>query len=286
MGQSASKAAGRAAQRAAGVSVKPPSSGAPPSSARPIPTSNTSASAAAVEASARVRNPEYETHASPQDLAQQQLMKESKGESYEEMPDDLINFLTNAGPLKKQERESTPRRKEPRLPRQPWQGEAGKSDRIQESMPLAEKIEGYNTTKNTNFSRTSLEIKKDVYQKGTIINMYELLSLKRSSNGKQQSSFQQEEQVAQTYREYASEFPLPDQNHQDQHKELLANTLKYLDLPILMKDYKDNADSYDGVHPDEVDVYELMKYDMLPKSKARLALEDLHELERKEKSSS
>ena len=274
MGQSASKAAGRVAQKAATNPVKS-------ASGAPLPTSNISASAAAAEASSTVRSPSFDTKPSAQDLEQQRIMKESKGEDYQEMPKELINFLNDAGPLQKQERQS-PRRKQPRLPRQQWDGEATKSERIQESMPLAEKIEGYETTKSTSFSRRSVEIKKEVYQKGTTLDMYELLTHKRGSSGKPKSS-NYEEVVAQTYREYASMFPLPDQHYQDAHKELLANTLKYLDLPIIMKDYKDNADSYDGIHPDQVDVYETMKYDILPKSKVRLVLEDLHELERKEK---
>ena len=282
MGQSASKAAGRAAQRAA-TSVKHPPSAAAPSSASPLPTSNISATAAAAEATSMVRNPTFDTLPSAHDLAQQQVMKESKGEDYAEMPDALVSFLKDAGPLHKQEQQS-PRRKEPRLPREPWQGEATKSERIQESMPLAEKIEGFETMKTTNFSRTHLEIKKEIYQKGTTLDMYALLSRKPSSSGGESQSF--EEAVAQTYREYTSEFPLPDEKEQAKHKELLANTMKYLDLPIIMKDRRDNPNSYDGIHPDQVGDHEIMKYDVLPKSKVRLALEDLHELECKEKSSS
>ena len=47
-----------------------------------------------------------------------------------------------------------------------------------------------------------------------------------------------------------------------------------------MKDYKDNQDSYDGVHADQVDVYQTMKLDVVPKDRVRLVLEDLYELEK------
>ena len=53
-----------------------------------------------------------------------------------------------------------------------------------------------------------------------------------------------------------------------------------------MKDYHDNQDSYDGIHPDQVDVYETMKLQVMPKDKVRLVLEDLHELEKGSSSSS
>lgn len=281
MGQSASKAAGRAAQRAANSAKPSPSAATRPSAPpqQPLPTSNISASAAAAEATSTVRPPSFDTNPSPHDLSQQQLLKESKGEVYQEMPDDLVSFLKDAGPLHKEERQESPeRRKEPRLPRQPWQGEATKSDRRQESMPLAEKIEGFETTKSTSFSRSDPEIKKEVYRKGTTLDMYELLSQKPANGGSQ--SFKQI--VAQVYDEYKSEFALPDESEQAKHKELLANTLKYLDLPVIMKDNKDNQESYDGIHPQQVDIYEIMKYDVLPKTRARLVLEDLHELERKE----
>ena len=295
MGQSASKAASRAAQRtaaAAAAASKPRQT--PSAVGPPPPESNISASTAAVEASAKVRPPTFETPASPQDLAQQQVLRQqqqqqgssSKDETttMQEMPDDLLQFLNDAGPLHKQERPTTKqqRSREPRMPRQPWQQTSGEasssSERRQEPMPLAEKIEGFEVSKSTSFSRSTPEINPKIYQKGTTLDMYHFLSQKDKMASDDESLSRL---VAQTYQTYGSEFALPeDKQEQEKHKQLLASTLKYLDLPVIMKDYHDNQDSYDGIHPDQVDVYQTMKLQVMPKDKVRLVLEDLHEIEK------
>ena len=302
MGQSASKGATRAAQRVATAPTrKPPQQPQTPglTNVPPPPTSNISASAAAAEASAKVRPPSFDAQPSPRDLAQQEFLKQgnTKGsggaQDFQEMPDELVKFLSDAGPLHKQERATTSSgsaKREPRLPRQPWQQQevetsssasmgsgSTRSERRQESMPLAQKIEGFETNKSTSFSRSTPEINPKIYQKGTTLDLYRLLSLK--SNGTNQSPSSFDSIVQQTYAEYSKEAVLPDETEQSKHKELLKNTLKYMDLPVIMKDYKDNMDSYDGIHPKEVEVYEMMKYDVLPKDKVRLVLEDLYQIE-------
>lgn len=218
-------------------------------------------------------------------------MKEQKGEDYKEMPDDLINFLKDAGPLHKQERPAKAEKREPRLPKQPWESSSSQRgstspERIQESMPLAGRIEGFETTKTTSFSRRTPEINPRFYQKGTTLDIYRLLSLKNSSSDETESSSSIDQQIVErVYREYGEQFPLPPSlDDQVKHKELLANTLKYLELPVIMKDKNDNQDSYDGIYAHQVEDYKMMRFVECPKTQVRLVLEDLYELENKESS--
>lgn len=294
MGSSASKAAGRVAQRttAAAAAAKTPSGPLPPAS-------NISASEAAAEASAKVRPPTFTTPASAHDLAQQQFLRQQQPqqqeeETMQEMPDDLLKFLHDAGPLQKQERKEIGKRqpREPRMPRQPWniddtvteQTPSRLDGRQQESMPLAEKIEGFEVTKTTSFSRKTTEMNPNIYQKGTTLDMYHLLSQKTTTSADDGDGDVNDTIVEQTYQAYGLDFPLPDNAKQEEHKQLLANTLKYLDLPVIMRDYKDNEDSYDGIFPDQVEAYKSIKLDLVPKERARLVVEDLYERDLKQSS--
>lgn len=299
MGQAASKAAGRVAKSAASGAAKTAATTPPPSA-----VGGTSGTAAAAAASAQVRPPSFDTRPSQHDLAQQQFLKQqgNKGNSgnkndndndYTEMPSDLLNFLKDAGPLDKQDAGSTAGvaatrppalMKEPRLPKQPWQQSQSSSGPIQEKMPLAEKIEGFETTKTTSFSRHQEEINPKFYQKGTTLDMYRLLSRRQQNSTSSLSSSSAKNLVEETYREYAAEFPLPaKEDDQAKQKELLSHTLQYLELPVIMKDRKDNEDAYDGIFPQQVDDYKMLRMVECPKTQVRLVLEDLWELENEEK---
>jgi hypothetical protein len=231
------------------------------------------------------------------------------------MPQDLVNFLKNAGPLQKHDGGSTaataPRKH--KLPRwatsnaddkessssPPPTGSGGSTSssnrRVVESMPLAEKIEGFATTKSTSFSQQAPEVDPHIYQWGTTLNIYQLLQQKeqyrnhpptgssnKTSDDMELDSMAYDDIVQQTYDAYGHQFPLPPPDVAQRQQTLLKHTLQYLDNPILMKDDQDNADSYDGIPPSQVATYETMKLQIVPPTRARLVLEDLHDMEPKE----
>lgn len=261
MGQSASRAARRASAAVQRSTASPVVKGTAP----PVQQTATSHLNAPP-----IQSPSFATRPSARDAAQQKLMEEAKGTQFREMPDDLLNFLKDAGPLQST-KPSVDKNKsrEPRLPRHLRDSEAPKLDRIQESMPLAAKIEGFETTHSTSFSRKTHEMNPKKYQQGNTLDMYRLLIRKPDMSV--------ESIVDQTYKEYSVEFPLPSEDDQAMHKELLTNTLLYMELPTILKDTKDRDDSYDGVSPDQVEEYALLRYAEIPKTQVRLVLEDLNE---------
>ena len=272
MGQSASKAAARAARKTA------------------EPASNISATAAAAEATQRVKSPSFRTPASPQDLAQEAFLRQQQGlpgppgvsnnttdTTNIDLPADLVDFLKDAGPLQSPENQKPSAQKS--TPR------AQPTDQR-----LAANIPGYHTTKTTNFSRQAAPVAPPVvYQAATCLDLYRLVAQKLplypqqttdSTNAEAIPEETLQGMVDQTYQAYGQTHTLPAADGQATHQQLLQNTLRYLDVPVVLQDPHD-PDSYSGIPPRQVDTYTtLLKYTRVPPTRARLVLEDLDALER------
>ena len=177
-----------------------------------------------------------------QDEQQREFLQ--KNSSPKEMPAELVKFMTDVGPLK-------PSSLNAAIDNRRRKREESLSDghRKVESMRLAERIEGFETSRTTSFST-----KEDVANPDDpgldILQMFGLLSGSTRSES----------------------FP-------DDTKSLALSTSSYLSLPCLLEETTDN--SFIGAHSEKVT--ELLKVHksmrMLPNSRAKLVLQDLWELE-------
>lgn len=131
----------------------------------------------------------------------------------EEMPDDLLQFLQDAGPLKQPQEKKAPQTKTQRQ----WQVQ---------SMRLAENVPGYDTKRTTSFSYRSDS--DDTFRLDTV-DFYPLLQ-----QGKSAEEF---------YQQYAGK-------HSESDIAKLQNALQFLQLPLIMKDVQDN--SYIGVRSEQI----------------------------------
>lgn len=137
-----------------------------------------------------------------------------------EMPDDLLQFLQDAGPLKPTKKPETPRST---THQRQWQVQ---------SMRLAENVPGHDTKRTTSFSYRS---DSDETFRLDVVEFYPLL-LQGSSSVEQ--FYQQQQQHAGTSKTPESDI------------RKLQDTIRYLQLPHIMKDVQDN--SYIGVRSEQI----------------------------------
>lgn len=175
----------------------------------------------------------------PQEEAQSSFLQRSQGgatpqaeQKPSEMPPELIKFMTDVGPLKYKE-ESMMKRKT----------RMTDSSRKTENMRLAEKIEGYETTRTTSFSTKTDQTDENEFGLD-VVQLYGLLS-NRSDR---------------------TNFPT----------EHLEHVRKAIQLPVLMEDKEDNA--YIGMSTERS---QQMGHRLEPLSTVRvkLVLEDLWDRE-------
>ena len=226
----------------------------------------------------------------PRDLIQQEFLKQKAGGSgeYKEMPPDLIKFMKDVGPLKRKdqvekekqaEKEKWSRRNMPKHLREE-EGQDKKephsqSDRRRESMPLMERVEGFDTVRTTSFSYKDDTLDPKDFGAGDVLDIYDLLSRKKRSSI--------EESMASFYKQHAQNREENwTEEEKNRHQEMLRNTLQYLELPVIMKD---TDDSYVGAWPDRVEELKQIKLREMPKTSVKLVLEDLSEPEKDKESS-
>jgi len=207
------------------------------------------------------------------DEMQRQYLQKQAG-VVKEMPPDLREFI-NRSPVIVEEMSTQP--VTPRLPRYMRDEEddkkkSGRPDfsdgRIQERLPLMEKIQGFDTLRTTNFSRTEVKTPVRTYQMGDPVDIYDLLN--RRDNGEDD----EDSLVETVYAEYAKQFKLPDEEHQIRHKKMLKNTLRYLRIPVLLRDPQGGP--FDAVSRERVKDFEMFhRSEVVPKTTAKYVLEDL-----------
>lgn len=220
-------------------------------------------------------------------LQQQQHKDNSTRPPQQDMPDDLIRFLNDVGPLQeKRKSDSKPEKRPPRLPRhllpseqqqqeqEPSTSQAAAVDktRHQHAMPLAEKIEGFDTMRTTSFSNRQ-DVHDSVDFGLEILDFYKLLASSSKDDTKAVDRF---------YQSYASKLKAEDETlnwtpkQSEEHRSLIQQSLQALQLPIVMKE---TDDTYVGVWPDKVNDYKLLKLRETSKAQVKLVLEDLVEIE-------
>jgi hypothetical protein len=233
----------------------------------------------------------------PRDEKQRQFLEQQAGGSdkYKEMPDDLVKFLVDAGPLERKKEKSNPlhamqvtsktagsKHDKSRAPRQPnsipIDHETGKvmesSPRVREEMPLAKNVEGFNTTRTTSFSyKQDSENERD-FGIGDVLDIYDLVVRKHTL-----SSI--DEAVESFYQERIQDRDVQwTEEESKEHHELLRQALKYVEIPTIMKD---TDDSYVGAWPERVEELTHLNIVEMPKTKVKLVMEDLLQQAKEEK---
>jgi hypothetical protein len=200
---------------------------------------------------------------------QQQQQQGSKPTTAPEMPPELIKFMTDVGPLKTN-RNNDPSGGHSEPPRKTRLTD---SSRKTENMRLAEQIEGYETARTTSFSTKRDKVDENDFGLD-VIQMFGLLSSKRHSAVDESSTSTSPAAAAAA----ATETPPLATNIPSQHAAMVELALKAIQLPVLMEDRADQ--SFIGVAPDRVNVDpELQALTLLPKTRVKLVLEDLWEID-------
>ena len=183
-----------------------------------------------------------------QDAEQEAFLKSQHPIENQEMPQDLIQFLQDMGPV---ERKVT---KGPRLRKHHQQEEQEElrqlEGRQKRDMPIMEDTR-FMTSRTTNFSRRKEE--EDAFARLTGRELYQLLQ-----DGNKETNVESLVQMSNA-----------DNEEKKVYTKLLQNTLKYLQIPVIMKD---TDDTYVGVWPDKVDDMTKMKLKQVPDSEVRILL--------------
>ena len=280
MGQQASKAAKNISSR---LSVAAKKSSAP--AQRFTDPSATEAGFTRGEGPA---NSDGSAYRDPRDEKQRQFLEKKAGgdSNFKEMPDDLVKFLKDAGPLVKKEKRTPLQAKfkptskdNSRAPHQPnsipIDEETGKavetSPRRREAMPLAKDVEGFTTTRTTSFSYKQDQEDVRDFGVGDVLDIYDLVARKHtlpSINAAVESFYK--DRVKDRDIEWTDE-------ETQQHHELLRQALESIEIPVVMKD---TDDSYIGAWPERVEELKQLKIVEMPKTKVKLVMEDLLELKK------
>ena len=185
-----------------------------------------------------------------QDIEQEAFLKSQQSGDYQEMSEDLIKFLQDMGPV--QRKNSTGPRVRKRQLEEQEHRKPDEGRQIRE-MPIMQETTFF-TTRTTNFSRQKEE---DDPLGLTGRELYRLL---------------QDGDAAAV----AAQVELANEKEKQEYSDLLHNSIKYLQIPVIMKD---TDDTYVGTWPDSVADMKLMKLTVVPESEARilLAVEDPNE---------
>jgi hypothetical protein len=185
-----------------------------------------------------------------QDIEQEAFLRSQHQTENQEMPEDLIKFLQDMGPV---ERKTTTG---PRI----------RKHQLEEQQELAKRLEGrqkrdmpimedtgtqFTTTRTTNFSRREEE--EDAFPRLKGRKLYQLLQ----GDNKE------------TTVESLVQKSDADKEEKKVYSDLLHNSLKYLQIPVIMKD---TDDTYVGVWPDKVEDMKKMKLKQVPDSEVRILL--------------
>lgn len=265
MGQSASKAASRVSTRISqAASQQPP--------ARPDP----------ITGFTRGQGPK-----NPRDEEQRVFLENHSPQGVpKEMPADLLKFLNDAGPLKRQgiDSESTNNNisGSKRLPRIPGidHQELDRSQeqdfpqphsdplRVRQVMPLMSDLQDYGTERTTSFSYKKDE--SDPRDFGIdILDMYRLV---QNNDCNQQGL--DASHAAEFYQQALKgrDTSFWDEKQREQHKLLLQQARKYIEAPVILKD-EDN--SYVGAFVRDVPRLNFLKLKVMPENTVKLVLQDL-----------
>mmetsp|Transcript_11748 Transcript_11748/g.18226 ORF Transcript_11748/g.18226 Transcript_11748/m.18226 type:complete len:266 (+) Transcript_11748:122-919(+) len=189
-----------------------------------------------------------------QDAQQRAFLEQTKGKDAKEMPDDLIKFLNDVGPLeRKVDKDLT----SPRL-RKKMQAELENSNdgehRTKRDMPIMEDS-GFMAQRTTNFSTHEKKTEEEDITGASDLDLYDM--------------FLSEESSKEIIEKFISNKSFANAQQQQKEENLLRNTLNFIGLPVIMKD---TDDSYVGAWKDHVQDLERKKLYVMSEDKIRLTL--------------
>ncbi len=178
-------------------------------------------------------------------MEQEAFLQSQQQSASHEMPDDLIQFLNDMGPVQRRERK-------PKL-RQHQLEQLDQEGRQVRDMPIMEEVDRFTTSRTTNFSRKEEE--QGVFAGLTGREFYKFLQGNKAVSESTISSI--------------LENSTANDDEKKQYSKLLENSYKYLQIPVIMQD---TDGEYIGVAPERVAEMELMKLKVVPESQVRLVL--------------
>lgn len=203
----------------------------------------------------------------PRDAMQAEFQRkeQGKGNDTDEMPEDLLKFLNDVGPLqRKVDKEFTSPRLRDSLQKEELENRTQEEDvrRSVREMPIMGQEMDHVTSRTTNFATAPAD-SVDEHDFGlTEVQMYELLALEKSNTDmwKKGGGNDDAEKEAQL--------------------KLIESARKYLDLPIIMKD-KDQ--DFLGLYDDQMKSSDLFRLALKPATGVKLVLSQLFDRANEEK---
>jgi hypothetical protein len=199
------------------------------------------------------------------------------------MPEDLVRFLKDVGPLKKRRGQDAAKKKAgpPSSPEKeeqaPTSASSIRTSRRREFMPLASNVEGFETERTTNFSyddddspaqpRSRTRIEDEEMGLYDVLGLYRIVAAKGSPQNQQQQPQEQQRQS-------------PAFSHNAPIQQRIRDVQQYLDIPVIIKESEE--DGYLGVPLQRL---EELRIDPIPKTVVKLVLEDLSERQDQEEGS-
>mmetsp|Transcript_34682 Transcript_34682/g.84111 ORF Transcript_34682/g.84111 Transcript_34682/m.84111 type:complete len:283 (-) Transcript_34682:4330-5178(-) len=201
------------------------------------------------------------------DVGQEMYLKEKQKGAPEEMPEDLLKFITDVGPAKQvvdKDRTSN------RLLEEDNAGELEKTEseraapRQRIDMPLMGEDHNFSVSRNTNFTSSAEDTKPE----------FGLSNLQLYAMVREHEKDSDSPVVETFYEKIAGGKDTWEEKEQEEHKKKMSDALKYVSIPVLRVDPDGNIL---GLHPDRVPGPEVTSLQPISPSKAKLVLEDVLE---------
>lgn len=201
------------------------------------------------------------------DVGQEMYLKEKQKGAPQEMPEDLLKFITDVGPAKQAvDKEKTTKR----LLEEENAGELEKTEsertvpRQRIDMPLMGEDRNFSVSRNTNFTSSQEDTKPEF----GISNMQFYAMVReheKDSSG---------EVIKRIYEKFTEGEATWDKQEQEAHQKKMSDALAHVSIPVLRVDADGNIL---GLHPDRVPGPEVKSLQPISPSKAKLVLEDVLE---------
>ncbi|GKY99653.1 hypothetical protein MPSEU_000919300 [Mayamaea pseudoterrestris] len=243
--------------------------------------------------------------------AQQQAFLQSQQPPvpHQNMPADLLQFLNDAGPLKRDDeasaadaasRNNSNQKRLPKIPGLTLQDSSTSATattnsissttsssphsdptRTRQVMPLMSSLKEFGTERTTSFShKADVRDPRDLGL--DILDIYKLLTLENNGNGINGDDGDETIAVKQFHERQLQEKDAGvtwTETERRDHELLLQRTRQYLEAPILLKD---DDDSYVGAFARDLERLQGMRLQRMDKATVKLVLEDLIDTEKAE----
>jgi hypothetical protein len=201
------------------------------------------------------------------DVGQEMYLKSRQKDAPQEMPDDLLKFIQDVGPVKQsidKDMTSTRLLEKENVKELEKRESARNSPRKRIDMPLMGEDHDFSVSRNTNFTSGTDAVEKTFGISN--LQFYDLLRQKSSEATGEDSV------VDSFYQKLVSEDDKWGEEETKMHKKKLMEALSAVQIPVLRIDTDGNIF---GLHPDRVPGSEVTSLQPISPSKAKLVLEDV-----------